>query len=412
MFNSSFTGWCVFLPVCRSQVQQSGSMELKVWVEGVVRVVCGLSLSTSCQDVVIALAKANSQTGRYVLILKLRGNERHLLPDECPLQHLTQLGQLAAEVQFILWRTGPSLSEDPHTATREKLTPLLRPSEPEPRKHTGPQKALTFNLGPSTFPKRTKPDRAWSPSPEPRRSPVAFLNPPTSVHSCPSYPPKEEVFRQILQQQSRLQDLEGQIEALERQTELWEQESSSASLHEPTPVLAEELEELERRQRQNELELTYGDGWEEDLQAEMEREQDMLRRLEQIHSSIDDQSYENMVLQSRSAHLEQDLQLRSQAESPQEEAQQTDEALRSLTEELHSRLQLGEELDAESSQTQWELQTAEERVRLEKLEELKKELRQSNLQQFVKKTGVTLHADQRRSLPVNEVYLSNAGIMK
>lgn len=35
-----------------------GTMELKVWVEGVVRVVSGLSLNTSCQDVVIALAQA------------------------------------------------------------------------------------------------------------------------------------------------------------------------------------------------------------------------------------------------------------------------------------------------------------------------------------------------------------------
>lgn len=33
-------------------------MELKVWVEGVVKVVCGLSLSTSCQEVVITLAQA------------------------------------------------------------------------------------------------------------------------------------------------------------------------------------------------------------------------------------------------------------------------------------------------------------------------------------------------------------------
>lgn len=33
-------------------------MELKVWVDGVVRVVCGLSEETSCQDVVIALAQA------------------------------------------------------------------------------------------------------------------------------------------------------------------------------------------------------------------------------------------------------------------------------------------------------------------------------------------------------------------
>ncbi|CAG5850011.1 unnamed protein product, partial [Menidia menidia] len=34
-------------------------MELKVWVEGVLRVVSGLSPSTSCEEVVVALAKAN-----------------------------------------------------------------------------------------------------------------------------------------------------------------------------------------------------------------------------------------------------------------------------------------------------------------------------------------------------------------
>lgn len=33
-------------------------MELKVWVDGIPRVVCGLSEDTSCQDVVIALAQA------------------------------------------------------------------------------------------------------------------------------------------------------------------------------------------------------------------------------------------------------------------------------------------------------------------------------------------------------------------
>lgn len=47
-------------------------MELKVWVEGVVRVVCGLSLSTTCQDVVIALAQAIGKSlifkSTYILI--------------------------------------------------------------------------------------------------------------------------------------------------------------------------------------------------------------------------------------------------------------------------------------------------------------------------------------------------------
>lgn len=33
-------------------------MELKVWVDGIQRVVCGVSEQTTCQEVVIALAQA------------------------------------------------------------------------------------------------------------------------------------------------------------------------------------------------------------------------------------------------------------------------------------------------------------------------------------------------------------------
>ncbi|XP_005944158.1 ras association domain-containing protein 8 isoform X2 [Haplochromis burtoni] len=382
-------------------------MELKVWVEGVVRVVSGLSLNTSCQDVVIALAQAIGQTGRYILILKLRGNERHLVADDCPLQHLAQLGQLATEVQFVLRRTGPSLSEGPDTSANERRLPLSRPSEPEPLKRREPQKALTFSLGPSTLPKRNKPKKDWSrsprSSPELRASPVSFLDPVNSMKTNPSYP-KDEVFRDILQQQRRLQDLEIQLQDLERETELWEQKWSSPEV---TLAFAEELEELQWRVRQNEVELMQTEDWEKALQAEMEREQGMHRRLDQIHSSINDQSYEITTLQTRSAHLEEDLQVRVQTQSSL--TAQQDESLKSLKQELHNRLQLGEELDVRLAELQQEMETAQERDRLEIIEELNKELRQCNLQQFIQQTGVTSQTEQT-NLPVNDVYLNNAGI--
>ncbi|XP_022603197.1 ras association domain-containing protein 8-like isoform X2 [Seriola dumerili] len=336
-------------------------MELKVWVEGVVRVVCGVSRSTSCQDVVIALAQAIGQTGRYILILKLRENEKHLVADDCPLQHLAQLGQLAPEVQFILRRTGPSLSDGQNTSTIERHIPLPRPSEPEPPKYRGPHKALTFNLGPSTLPRRTKPNRAWSPSPraspEPRASPVSFLDAPNSVKAVPSYPFKEEVFRQILQQQRRLQDLEIQIQALERETEVWEQERSSAVVPILNQDLTEELEELEQQLRQNEAELMHRAHWEEQLQAELDREEDMHRHLHQIHSSMDDHNNQIKELQARSAHVEQDIQLTAHKLSSAV-SQQQEEALGPLRQELHNRLQQGEKLNATASETQRELQTA------------------------------------------------------
>ncbi|XP_027715984.1 ras association domain-containing protein 7 isoform X2 [Vombatus ursinus] len=88
-------------------------MELKVWVDGVQRVVCGVSEQTTCQEVVIALAQALGQTGRYVLIQRLRDKERQMLPQECPVGAQATCGQFASDVQFVLRRTGPSLAERP-----------------------------------------------------------------------------------------------------------------------------------------------------------------------------------------------------------------------------------------------------------------------------------------------------------
>ncbi|XP_042344530.1 ras association domain-containing protein 8-like isoform X2 [Plectropomus leopardus] len=348
-------------------------MELKVWVEGVVRVVCGLSLSTSCQDVVIALAQAIGQTGRYILILKLRGTEKKLVADDCPLQHLAQLGQLAAEVQFILRRTGPS-RDGQDTPKTERRFPL--PSEAEPLKRNETHKALTFSLGPLTHPKRTKPNRAWSPSPrdspEPRASPVSFLEPLNPVKTIPSSSSssssssKEEMFRQILQQQRRLQDLETQLQALERETEVWEQNRSSATVSGLALVSEEELEELEKRLRQNEADLKHRAQWEEQLQAEIDKEQDMHRSLQQLYSSIDDHSYRLKELKARSSHLEQDIEVRTSRQSTGSGPLQPDEALlplKPLKQELHSRLQQGE-LDPTLSETQRELQTTEKRLQM------------------------------------------------
>ncbi|KAM9861287.1 ras association domain-containing protein 7-like isoform 1-T2 [Aulostomus maculatus] len=390
-------------------------MELKVWVEGAVRVVCGISLTTSCQDVVIALAQAIGQTGRYILIMKLWGTERQLVADDCPLQHLAQLGQLAAEVQLILRRTGPSLSDGSVRPTSERYHPLPPPPEPEALKHREPQKALTFNLGPSMSPRRSK--RAWSrsprASPEPRASPVPFLDPQNPVKAIPPPSSKEEVFRQVLLQQRRLQELEIQLQDLEKETGVWEQENTSAALPDQNVVSAEELEELEQRLRHNEAELMHWKHWEEELQAEMDREGDTHASLQQIRSSIDDHSYQLKVLRDRSAYLEQDIQLRAGRQSCQEDTRQLENVLRPLKKELHHRLQQGEHLGATLSWTKTELQAVEERLqsRWEIIEELNKELRQWKLQQFIQQTAVAPHGDQANRPTVPEVVLSNAGIM-
>ncbi|GFR98765.1 Ras association domain-containing protein 10 [Elysia marginata] len=77
-------------------------MELKVWVEGIQRVVCGANYSTTCQDVVLALAHAMGRTGRFTLVERWRDSERPLTPAECPLQALHKWGEYAGEVRFFL----------------------------------------------------------------------------------------------------------------------------------------------------------------------------------------------------------------------------------------------------------------------------------------------------------------------
>jgi len=64
-------------------------MELKVWVEGIQRIVCGVTENTTCQDVVYALAHATGKTGRFTLIERWRNNERLLSPQE----HLSRSSQ-------------------------------------------------------------------------------------------------------------------------------------------------------------------------------------------------------------------------------------------------------------------------------------------------------------------------------
>lgn len=91
---------------------------------------------------------------------------------------------------------------------------------------------------------------------------------------------------------------------------------------------------------------------------------DMHRRVHQIDSSISDLSHEIRALQTRSAHLEQDLQERAQKKSSWTSTPQQDEALRSLKQELHNRLQTGDGLDVLLTEIQLEIENAEERVKV------------------------------------------------
>ncbi|KAJ0029662.1 hypothetical protein NQD34_004659 [Periophthalmus magnuspinnatus] len=372
-------------------------MELKVWVDGVVRVVCGLSEETSCQDVVIALAQAIGQTGRYVLIQRLRDTERQLLATEKPLESLAKLGQHGNEVQFFLRRTGPSTS-DGSNSKQDRQTPLPRQWEPEPLKRSQPKKSLTFNLGPtasstSPKPKANQLKRSPRASPEQRASP----SPTPSSPSPPVGPSKEEVFRRVLQQQERLRAIEAQLEALERESHSWERPYSSPC---PSPVsdarVQEELELLEQVMRRNQAELAHEQYWEDELQAELEREKGMRRKLGELHSKLDDCGRRLHDFSVRSDQLEQEIQRESQLQA---NSTSPEDSLDAVKAELLSLDRQGSELEEQLSETDKALGKAEAllQAKQDELEDLNKELRQCNLQQFIQQAGVLPAHSQSRS---------------
>ncbi|KAG7265518.1 hypothetical protein CRUP_006662 [Coryphaenoides rupestris] len=361
-------------------------MELKVWVDGVVRVVCGLSEDTSCQDVVIALAQAIGfgvslvslvcgHCGDWCSFQRLRDSERQLLATDRPLESLAKLGQLGNEVQFFLRRTGPSSDGPASAAAKQDQASFTLPKHPEPElsRRNQPKKALTFNLGPSTSPKTKTPQVRRSPrdSPEQRASPSPSAlshghssSPlfPSPSPSPPAGPSKDEVFRQVLQQQDRLRAMEAQLEALERE-ERSPRESPRAS---PLSLDArghEELEALEHAVRRNQAELAHEDFWQEELRAEAEREKAMRRRLGELHAKMDDCGRRLHGIAVRSAQLEQEVE-REQRRGEEDgqtwaNGEEEESLVVGVRAELQSHERQGAELEEQLSESQAVVERAE-----------------------------------------------------
>ncbi|XP_056240372.1 ras association domain-containing protein 8 [Seriola aureovittata] len=108
-------------------------MEVKVSVDGIPRVVCGVTEETTCQDVVIALAQALGQPGRYTLREKFKDFERCMTPNERLLETLEKYGEQAREVQLTLLHNGASVWDE---MSRTKVG-RYQPCPPLRRKDAG-----------------------------------------------------------------------------------------------------------------------------------------------------------------------------------------------------------------------------------------------------------------------------------
>ncbi|XP_071382292.1 ras association domain-containing protein 8b isoform X2 [Centroberyx affinis] len=381
------------------------AMELKVWVDGVQRIVCGVTEFTTCQEVVIALAQAIGRTGRYTLIEKWRDTERHLAPHENPVVSLNKWGQYASDVQLILQRTGPSVSERPTSDGqargpergfyRQSLPPLakLRPSVADRslKRREPKRKSLTFTGGA----KGLRDIFGRSRDAEAKQAQQRGVNLSLTrvggggLASVPGSPARE-LSRLVQLQKDKLQALESRLLGCEAELRDWEEAAGEAS---EVRNLEEELLLLEQQVRRNEAEVEEEEFWQNELQIEQESERQLRQQLAELQSRIRDceaKLVEYLTrIQSMEAGLEQER-LQQEAELNQ---QANEEEVRVQLGKVRTELEMHSQhtvrlesscraLDRSLGQSSKRLQEKEQ-----ELEQLTKELRQVNLQQFIQQTG-------------------------
>ncbi|XP_056156060.1 ras association domain-containing protein 8 [Lampris incognitus] len=119
-------------------------MEVKVSVDGVPRIVCGVTEKTTCQEVVIALAQALGRPGRYTLRENFKDFEQYMRPNECLLESVEKYGQQARDVELTLLHNGPSLWDEMSAAKGGRYQSLthMRINDAKARMPTGSRSRL------------------------------------------------------------------------------------------------------------------------------------------------------------------------------------------------------------------------------------------------------------------------------
>uniref|UniRef100_A0A3P9JIW5 Ras association domain family member 8b n=1 Tax=Oryzias latipes TaxID=8090 RepID=A0A3P9JIW5_ORYLA len=356
------------------------AMELKVWVDGVQRIVCGVTEFTTCQEVVIALAQAIGRTGRYTLIEKWRETERHLAPHENPVVSLNKWGQYASDVQLILQRTGPSVSERPTSdglasvpergLYRQSLPPLakLRPSGADRslKRREPKRKSLTFTGGARGLREifgKSKDCEAK----QPQQRGVSLNLSRLGGGGAASVPgsPARELGRLVQLQRDKLRALESRLLGCEDEIREWEDTGGEAA---DEGNSEDELLLLEQQVRRNEAEAEEEEFWLNELQIEQENERQLRLQLAELQSRVRDCEAK---LSDYLARIQVQAQLGKVKAELEIQSQQTSRLESSCMALERSLCQSGKRLQE----------------REQELEQLTKELRQVNLQQFIQQTG-------------------------
>ncbi|KAF4081242.1 hypothetical protein AMELA_G00159210 [Ameiurus melas] len=381
-------------------------MELKVWVDGIQRVVCGVTEATTCQEVVIALAQAIGRTGRYTLIEKWRDSERHLAPHESPVASLNTWGQYAGDVQFILHRTGPSLTERPpsegppvtrgperglHRQSLPIMAKLRAQGERSLRRREPRRKSLTFTGAPRGLRDILNGTRIGER--DSKRCVVLMNSAPQSLSRSPRLPSSrvEELTRLVRLQRESLTVLERRTEACDAELQSWSQKRPNSE--DSWAIMTEEMVRLEQQLCRNQVEVEEEEFWASELQIELESERQLEERLQEVRTRLRACETELEQRLSRLHGMEAGLEAQRQQEQTRENQLWSEgevkARLQTVKAELKAQAQHTAQLENSCRAVERSLSQSSKRLQDSQyeLEQLTKELRQVNLQQFIQQTG-------------------------
>lgn len=249
------------------------------------------------------------RTGRYTLVEKWRDTERHLAPHESPVASLNTWGQYAGDVQLILHRTGPSLTERPpseglplrgperglHRQSLPPLAKLRHPNDCSLRRREPRRKSLTFTGGPRGLRDILSGGRVGEAEAKRRLVLGSGGNHHHAAAATGTVSPglwacrMEDLVRLVGLQRETLNVLEKRLEAYEAELQAWGEGRgvrAGGDTGGGGGGLMEEILRLERHLRKNEVEMEEEEFWASELQIEVESERQLEERLQELRGRL------------------------------------------------------------------------------------------------------------------------------
>ncbi|XP_022082944.1 ras association domain-containing protein 8-like [Acanthaster planci] len=331
-------------------------VELKVNIDGVQRVVCGVSEATRCQDIVLALAQATGQVGRFNLVEKCQDSERSLRPNEHPLRVMAKWGPNSRQAYFLLRKTGstpgnsrpPSATKEISERFKQTDSPTESIGELPQQRHVNVRRSQTFS--------------GYRGAGAPH----------------PSGHPQEVTARDIARQRELTELVSIQQERLAHQLQdLTDIENTIQTMveFELLPMANSHrddsdsgIEEMELRSKRNKAELRELEFWESELEIEAQLQSALTKKISKLRGRLQLCDKELSLRQREIANLE--LQIQKQRDRLRQEEDQTAQSrLTELQEEISLLEQEYEDFRKNTEEIESELARLSQSLETKRVEE-------------------------------------------